>query len=194
MKILVVGGGGREHTIVWKILQSKNVEKVYCAPGNGGIREIAECVDIAPTDIKGLVNFARKKKIDLTVVGPEIPLALGIVDEFNKKDLPVFGPDQKGARIESSKVFAKDLMKAFNIPCADSEVFTDPEKAEKYISEHQAPYVLKADGLAAGKGVIICKSRNEAYDGIATIMRDKVFGESGSRLLIEEFLLKPWEL
>ncbi|RKY78893.1 phosphoribosylamine--glycine ligase [candidate division KSB1 bacterium] len=188
MKILVVGGGGREHTIVWKILQSKNVEKVYCAPGNGGIREIAECVDIAPTDIKGLVNFARKKKIDLTVVGPEIPLALGIVDEFNKKDLPVFGPDQKGARIESSKVFAKDLMKAFNIPCADSEVFTDPEKAEKYISEHQAPYVLKADGLAAGKGVIICKSRNEAYDGIATIMRDKVFGESGSRLLIEEFL------
>jgi len=188
MKILVVGSGGREHALIWKILKSKDVEKVYCAPGNGGIKSIAECVDISVTDIRGLVNFAKRKKIDFTVVGPEIPLSLGIVDAFMEKKLPVFGPNKIAAEIESSKVFAKDLMKTYNIPCAESEVFTDADKAEKYVNEHEPPFVLKADGLAAGKGVIICTSRGEAFEGIRSIMREKKFGAAGSRLLIEEFL------
>jgi len=188
MKVLVIGGGGREHALVWKIRQSSQVDTLYCAPGNGGIQKIATCVDMAVTDIKGLVSFARRKKIDLTVVGPEIPLSLGIVDAFQKKNLPIFGPCREAAQIESSKIFAKNLMKAYNIPCAASEEFSDPDAAEKYINGHEPPFVIKADGLAAGKGVLLCSSRNEAYDGISSIMRQKIFGESGARIIIEEFL------
>lgn len=188
MKILVVGSGGREHVLVWKIVQSSRVEKVYCAPGNGGMAKIAECVDIEATDIKGLVNFARKKKIDLTVVGPELPLTLGIVDQFEKDGLSVFGPNKNAAEIEGSKGFAKDLMSKYHIPTAEYRIFTDSEQALRYIREKEPPVVLKADGLAAGKGVLVCFSRNEAYDGVDRIMKQKLFGEAGNRLVVEEYL------
>ena len=172
MRILVVGSGGREHALVWKIRQSPKVEKIYCAPGNGGIVGMADCVDIDATDIKGLVQFAKRKKIDLTVVGPELPLTLGIVDAFEEKGLRVFGPNRKAAEIEGSKVFSKELMATYRIPTAEHRVFTDAEKAVAYIQKNDPPFVLKADGLAAGKGVLLCHSRPEAYEGIDLIMRE----------------------
>lgn len=188
MKILVVGSGGREHALVWKIKQSPLVETIFCAPGNGGIAAIAECIDIDATDLKGLIQFAKKQNIDLTVVGPELPLTLGIVDRFKEKQLPIFGPDQKSAELEGSKGFAKDIMAKYHIPTAEYEIFTDSEEAIRYIREKTTPLVLKADGLAAGKGVLICNTRGEAYDGVERIMKTKDFGEAGNRLIIEELL------
>jgi len=188
MRVLVVGGGGREHALVWKILQSSRVDKVFCAPGNGGIAQIAECVDIGATDVKGLAQFAKKKRIDSTVVGPELPLTLGIVDRFREKGLSIFGPDQKAAEIEGSKGFSKELMAKYRIPTAEYRIFHDAERAVEHIHKKEPPFVLKADGLAAGKGVLICKSRGEAFEGVERIMKQKVFGEAGSRLVIEEFL------
>ena len=188
MKILVVGSGGREHALVWKIKQNSEVMKVYCAPGNGGISRIAECVDIEVTDLKGLAQFAEKNKIDLTVVGPELPLTLGIVDLFRENGLTIFGPDKKAAELEGSKGFSKDLMAKYHIPTAEYQIFTDPEEAIRYINGKKIPMVLKADGLAAGKGVLICATRGEAYDGVERIMKKKDFGEAGSRLVIEECL------
>ncbi|MBN2030913.1 phosphoribosylamine--glycine ligase [bacterium] len=188
MKVLVVGSGGREHALTWKLLQSPKVERIYCAPGNGGIGKIAECIPIDVTDFKGLIHFAQKKKIDLTVVGPELPLTEGIVDRFQEKGLKIFGPNQKAAEIEGSKVFAKDFMAKYRIPTAQYRSFTDPEKTVQYINQQSTPLVLKADGLAAGKGVLVCHSRAEAYEGIDRIMRERDFGNAGSRLVVEEFL------
>lgn len=188
MKVLVVGSGGREHTLVWKLKQSKQVEKIYCAPGNGGIETLAECVDIDVTNISAMVKFAQKNEIDLTIIGPELPLTLGIVDEFRQNNLPVFGPTQAAAALEGSKSFAKDFMKKYKIPTAEYEVFASAEEATRFIQIHEPPFVLKADGLAAGKGVSICHSRAEAYEIIDKIMNDRVFGEAGARLVIEEFL------
>jgi len=157
MKVLIVGSGGREHALVYKIAQSKLVGKIFCAPGNGGIAALAECIDIQADDILGLVEFARKEKIDFTVVGPEVALSLGIVDEFSKYSLKIFGPNKKAAQLEASKVFSKNLMAKYNVPTAAFEVFDNPEEAKKYIEKIGAPCVIKADGLAAGKGVVVVK-------------------------------------
>ncbi len=188
MKILVVGSGGREHAIVWKIAQSKKAEKIYCAPGNAGISELAECVDIKAMDFKALADFAEEKKIDLTVVGPDDPLVAGIVDVFEARGLRVFGPRKNAAILEGSKVFSKGLMKKYGIPTAAYEVFDDPEAAIKYLENADYPIVLKADGLALGKGVLICKDRKEAVDGVKELMTDKAFGSAGDKIVVEEFL------
>ena len=191
MKILVVGGGGREHTIVWKISQSPKVEKIYCAPGNGGIAALAECVDISATDIDGIVKFAKEKEIDLAVVAPDDPLVLGMVDALEKEGIRAFGPRKNAAIIEGSKVFSKELMKKYGIPTAGYEVFTDSKSAIEYVKKGTFPTVIKAEGLALGKGVIIAQNEQEAVDGIKEIMDDKKFGESGNRVVIEEFLTGP---
>jgi len=188
MNILVVGGGGREHAIIWKLKQSPKVEKIYCAPGNGGIKEIAKCVDIPVSDLKALRNFAKRKKIDFTIVGPELPLTLGIVDYFEEAGHRIFGPSKEAAAVEGSKVYAKDIMSKYNVPTAASQTFTNPEDAVQYINDHEAPFVIKADGLAAGKGVILCESRAEAFDGIEKIMNAREFGDAGNKLIIEDFL------
>ncbi len=189
MKVLVVGGGGREHALTWKISKSKYVEQVFCAPGNAGISEMATCADIAPTDIKELIRYAERNQVDLTVVGPEMPLSLGIVDAFQKKDLPIFGPNQKATRIESSKVYAKELMVKYGIPTADFHVFAEHRKAIQYLQDHQPPFIVKADGLAEGKGVLVCPNRNAAVEGVNRIMKKKAFGDAGKRILIEECLV-----
>ncbi|WHH58189.1 phosphoribosylamine--glycine ligase [Petroclostridium sp. X23] len=189
MKILVVGGGGREHTIVWKISQNPQVDKVYCAPGNGGIAQIAECVDIKVMDFDSLVKFAQDHKIDMTIIGPDDPLAAGIVDAFEAKGLRVFGPNKAAAIIEGSKVFSKDLMKKYGIPTAAYEVFENSEDAVKYLKNTSYPTVVKAEGLALGKGVIIAQNYDEAVDAVHQIMEDKAFGEAGNRIVIEEFLI-----
>jgi len=191
VKVLVVGGGGREHAIVWKISQSKRVSKIYCAPGNGGISDIAECVDIAATDIDGIVGFAKNNEIDLTVVAPDDPLALGMVNALEKEGLKAFGPTKEAAQIESSKVFAKRLMKKYNIPTAEYEVFDDYEKAKEYLETVDYPTVIKADGLALGKGVIIAENKEQAENAIKQIMVEKIFGQAGNRVVIEEFLSGP---
>ena len=188
MKILVVGGGGREHTLVWKISQSPLVKKIFCAPGNGGITEHAECIDIKADDIEGLKKFALKEKIDLTIVGPEAPLVGGIVDEFEEAHLKIFGPNKQASQLEGSKVFSKNLMRKYGIPTARFEVFEDSQKAVAYIKSQKMPIVVKADGLAAGKGVIICKTENEAVDAVKKIVEDNVFGDAGRRVVIEECL------
>jgi phosphoribosylamine--glycine ligase len=190
MKVLVVGSGGREHALAWKLAQSSQLEKLFCAPGNPGTMDIAENVSIGDSDIKKLVEFAESKKIDLTVVGPELPLTLGIVDEFEKRSLRIFGPDQKTSELEGSKVFAKQFMERHHIPTAQARVADSPEQAMEYLDSGQFafPLVVKADGLAAGKGVIICKDRRDAEAAIHLIMVDKKFGESGKRILVEEFL------
>ncbi len=188
MKILVVGSGGREHTLVWKLNQSSQVDKIYCAPGNGGIQTMAECVDIAVTDISALVKFAKKNHIDLTIIGPELPLTLGIVDAFRENDLPVFGPVQAAAALEGSKSFAKNFMKKYHIPTANYAVFETLESATDYLQKNEPPFVLKADGLAAGKGVSICHNRAEAYHVAEKIMQEKIFGDAGAKLVIEEYL------
>jgi len=188
MRILVVGSGGREHALVWSIAQSKLTEKIFCAPGNGGIAQQAECVDIKPEDIFGLLEFARKEKVDLTVVGPEVPLSLGIVDEFQKAKFKIFGPNRSAARLEASKVFSKELMAKYNVPTADFKIFDDPDEANKYIEKAGAPCVVKADGLAAGKGVVIAKSVEEAQKAVNSMMKDKVFGSSVDKIIIEECL------
>jgi len=189
MKVLVVGGGGREHALVWKIVQSPKVSKVYCAPGNAGISEQATIVPIKANAIDELLEFALKEKIDLTVVGPEEPLTRGIVDLFESKGLAIFGPSRKAAEIEGSKAFAKEMMKKCHIPTGDYEVFEDPGEAEAYVHKKGAPLVVKADGLAAGKGVIICKTVEEAIQWVRRIMIDRIFGEAGKRLVVEEYLV-----
>lgn len=191
MKVLIVGGGGREHTIAWKVAQNKSVAKIYCAPGNAGISQIAECVDIAATDIKNLIIFAKQNQIDLTIVGMDDPLVMGIVDEFEAEGLKIFGPSKKAAQIEGSKSFSKELMKKHHIPTASFEVFEDPNKAKEYLSNSEYPIVLKADGLALGKGVLICNTLEEAIVGVEQIMVNKKFGAAGSKLVVEEFMTGP---
>jgi len=186
--VLVVGGGGREHALVWKISQSPRVSKIYCAPGNAGISEQAELVSIKADDLQGLLDFAIKEKMDLTVVGPEDPLVRGIVDLFESRGLRIFGPSRKAAEIEGSKAFAKEMMKKYQIPTASYEIFDDPEKAIAYIHQKGVPVVVKADGLAAGKGVTVCRSIEEAIRSILRIMVHRVFGEAGRRVVIEEYL------
>ena len=188
MKILVVGSGGREHALVWKISQSKRVEKIYAAPGNAGMKDLAETLDIKPSNTVALADFVEKEKIDLTVVGPEMSLALGIVDEFNKKNLKIFGPTQKAAMIESSKTFAKEFMKKNGIPTAGFKVFDSAIEAISYIKTSPLPVVIKADGLAGGKGVFICNNMKEAQESIRAIMLENKFGKSGEQVVIEEFL------
>ncbi|RKD29035.1 phosphoribosylamine--glycine ligase [Thermohalobacter berrensis] len=188
MKVLVIGSGAREHAIVWKIAQSERVSKIYCAPGNGGISQIAECVNIKAEDIDTLLAFALKEEIDLTVVGPEAPLVAGIVDRFTEKGLKVFGPNREGARLEGSKVYSKKFMEKYNIPTAKYKTYNSYEDVKNELSEYNYPLVIKADGLAAGKGVIICQELQEAEDAIESIMVDKKFGESGDRIVVEEFL------
>ncbi len=188
MKVLVIGSGGREHTLVWKITQSPKVSQIYCAPGNAGISRLAQCVNIDADSIEKLVDFAKKEKIDLTVVGPELPLSQGIVNEFNKQGLRIFGPSKEATEIESSKVFSKYLLKKYNIPTANYQVFQNSEKALDYIKKQTFPLVIKADGLAAGKGVFIVKNLVEARDALGALMEEKKFGEAGRQVIIEEFL------
>lgn len=188
MNVLVVGGGGREHAIVWKLAKSKRIGEIYCAPGNAGIEKIATCVDIMATDIKQLLEFAKEKKIDLTVIGMDDPLMLGIVDAFEAEGLKIFGPRQNAAIIEGSKVFSKELMKKYAIPTADYEVFTEANQALSYLESCSYPTVLKADGLALGKGVLICENKEEAVAGVREIMVDLKFGEAGKQMIVEEFM------
>ena len=188
MKVLIVGSGGREHAIAWKVAQSKKVDKIYCAPGNAGISEVAECVPIGAMEFDKLVAFAKEKEIDLTVIGMDDPLVGGIVDVFEKEGLRVFGPRKNAAILEGSKAFSKDLMKKYHIPTAAYETFTDPEKALEYLETAKMPIVLKADGLALGKGVLICQTLEEAKEGVKTLMMDKKFGSAGDEIVIEEFM------
>lgn len=188
MKVLIVGSGGREHAIAMSVAKSPKVDKIYCAPGNAGIAGVAECVDIKAMELDKLADFASENNIDLTIVGMDDPLVAGIVDVFEAKGLRVFGPRKNAAIIEGSKVFSKDLMKKYNIPTAAYESFTDPAKAKEYLEDCRYPIVLKADGLALGKGVLICNTREEAMEGVKTLMQDKQFGDAGNSIVIEEFL------
>jgi phosphoribosylamine--glycine ligase len=188
MKVLVVGGGGREHALCWKISQSPIVKALFCAPGNVGISKHATCIDIKVADIESLVRFAKAEEIDLTIVGPEIPLSLGIVDRFQEENLNIFGPNKAAAEIESSKVYSKNLMKKYDIPTAFFSTFYDYEQAVNWVKEVKPPLVIKADGLAAGKGVIICHTEDEAIGVLNDIMRSKIFGDAGNQVVIEEFL------
>lgn len=189
MKVLVVGSGGREHAIVWKAAQSEKVDKIYCAPGNAGISEYAECVDIQAMEFEKLTAFAKEKGIDLTIIGMDDPLVGGIVDEFEKEGLRVFGPKKNAAILEGSKAFSKDLMKKYQIPTAAYETFEDAQAALEYLNTIEFPIVLKADGLALGKGVLICTTLEEAQAGVKSIMLDKQFGTAGNCIVIEEFLV-----
>lgn len=189
MRILVIGSGGREHALAWKIAQSRLCDKLFCAPGNGGIASLAECVPIRAEDTHGLCEFAVKERIGLTVVGPEVPLALGVVDEFRERGLVVFGPEKKAARLEASKVFAKELMAKYGIPTAGFCIFDDAGKASAYIESHGAPCVIKAEGLAAGKGVVVAATREEALEAVRLMMQERVFKEAGSRVIVEERLI-----
>ena len=191
MKILVVGNGGREHAMVWKLAQSPRVDKIYCAAGNAGIGQLAELVPIQPMEIDKLVAFAKENAIDFTAVGMDDPLAAGIVDAFQAAGLRVFGPRKNAALIESSKAFSKGLMKKYGIPTAAYETFTDPVAARAYVEKHPLPVVLKADGLALGKGVLICQTREEALAGLDEIMVSKKFGAAGNTVVVEEFLTGP---
>lgn len=188
MKVLIVGGGGREHAIAWKVAESPLVDKVYCAPGNAGIEEVAECVPIGAMEFDKLVAFAKEKAIDLTVIGMDDPLVGGIVDAFEAEGLRVFGPRKNAAIIEGSKAFSKDLMKKYGIPTAAYENFTDPQAALDYLETAKMPIVLKADGLALGKGVLICQNLEEARAGVKEIMEDKKFGSAGNQMVVEEFM------
>lgn len=191
MRILIVGGGGREHTIAWKLAQSPLVDKLYCAPGNGGIAQVAECVPITATDIDGIVDFASKNNIDLTFVAPDDPLVMGMVDALEAKGLKAFGPNKAAAIIEGSKVFSKELMKKYGIPTAEYEVFTSSADALAYIEDKACPIVIKAEGLALGKGVIIAQTKDEARDAIREMMDNAMFGDAGKRIVIEEYLTGP---
>jgi phosphoribosylamine--glycine ligase len=188
VKILIVGGGGREHALAWKITESPRLTKLYCAPGNPGMAQIADCVPVAADDIAALRAFAQEHHIDLTVVGPEAPLAAGIVDEFRKHNLSIFGPQKAAARIESSKTFSKDLMVRLGIPTAQAKSFTALAPALQYLDRRDAPIVVKADGLAQGKGVVVAQTRDEACQAATAMLRSKAFGEAGSRVVIEEYL------
>lgn len=188
MKVLIVGGGGREHAIAWKVAKSKKVSKIYCAPGNAGIAGVAECVNIGAMEFDKLVAFAKEKEIDLTIIGMDDPLVGGVVDAFEAAGLRVFGPRKNAAILEGSKAFSKDLMKKYNIPTAAYENFDSPEKALEYLETSKYPIVLKADGLALGKGVLICMNKEEAKAGVKTLMLDKQFGSAGNTIVIEEFM------
>jgi len=188
LRVLVVGGGGREHALVWKLASSPKVTEIYCAPGNPGIGKLAECVSIDVNDNEALCRFAKEKAIDLTVVGPEVPLTNGIVDLFNANGLKIFGPDKAAAQIEGSKTFAKNLMHKYGIPTAGYAVFTDASAAKKYIMDQGAPIVIKADGLAAGKGVVVAMTLAEAIAAVDMIMCDQAFGAAGTRVVVEEFM------
>lgn len=188
MKILVVGGGGREHAICWKLSNESNVEKIYCAPGNAGISNVAQCVNIGDSDIEALLQFAKENEVDLTIVGPEIPLVAGIVDAFEEENLKVFGPNKKCARLEGSKSFSKEFMIRHNIPTAKYKEYTDLDKAIAEIDEFGYPVVIKADGLAAGKGVVIPENREDAIETLKEMMTDHKFGHAGDKIVIEEFL------
>lgn len=188
MNVLLVGSGGREHALAWKIRQSPFLSKLYAAPGNPGIRELAECVALQAEDIEGLLRFAKEKEIDLTVVGPEAPLAKGIVDRFYAEGLKIFGPTQAASQIESSKIFAKELMVRAGIPTADFKIFSDASQAKHCLVESEPPFVIKADGLAAGKGVVVASTCEDAVQVVTDFMEKKTLGESGARVLIEERL------
>ena len=188
MKVLIVGGGGREHAIAWKISTSPKVEKIYCAPGNAGIEEYAECVDIGVMEFDRIAAFAKEKQIDLAVIGMDDPLVGGIVDVLEAEGIRVFGPKKNAAVLEGSKAFSKDLMKKYGIPTAAYENFDDPKKALAYLETAEFPIVLKADGLALGKGVLICNTLEEAREGVRSIMMDKKFGAAGNQMVIEEFM------
>ncbi len=188
MKVLIVGSGGREHAIATSVAKSPKVDKIYCAPGNAGIAGIAECVDIKAMELEKLADFAKDNEIDLTIIGMDDPLVAGVVDVFKEKGLRVFGPAKNAAIIEGSKAFSKDLMKKYDIPTAAYETFDDPVKATEYLETCDYPIVLKADGLALGKGVLICNTKEEAKAGVKTIMEDKQFGDAGNRMVIEEFM------
>ncbi|MCD6418339.1 phosphoribosylamine--glycine ligase [bacterium] len=188
MKVLIVGGGGREHALAWKVAQSEYVEDLFVAPGNAGISQIAKVVDIQQNDIRALASFAEKNSVDLTIVGPEEPLANGIADYFAKRGLMLFGPSQESARIESSKVFAKEFMERFHIPTASFVVFDDPEQAIHFIEEHEFPIVIKTDGLAGGKGSIVAHNIEDARDAIVHMMIERTWGDAGKNVIIEEFL------
>ena len=191
MNIMVIGGGGREHAIIKKIKENPDVDKIYALPGNGGIAEDAECVAIGAKDVDGIISFTRDNKIDYAIVAPDDPLVLGVVDALEEIGIPCFGPKANAAIIEGSKIFSKNLMKKYNIPTAQYEVFTAKEDALKYLENAPIPTVIKADGLALGKGVVIAMTREEAVDAVKSMMEDKVFGDSGSRIVIEEFLTGP---
>jgi phosphoribosylamine---glycine ligase len=188
MRILVIGSGGREHALCWKIARSGKLEKLYCAPGNGGISEIAECVDILPEDTNALLEFAKNNSIDITIVGPEAPLTAGIVDIFIENGLKIFGPDKISAQLEASKIFAKEAMKRFGISTADFRVFDNPHTAKVYINSKTLPLVIKADGLCAGKGVVIANTKEEAMSAIDSMMIQKAFGSAGEKIIVEECL------
>src|SRR5579875_1701961 len=189
MRILVVGGGGREHALVWKLAQSPQAEALFCAPGNAGIAALATCVPIAPGDVDGLVRFAERERIDLTVVGPELPLTLGLVDRFAARGLRAFGPTAAAARLEGSKVFAKELLSRLGVPTAAFAVFDDPDAAARHVRARGAPVVVKADGLASGKGVFVCATVAEALAAIDAVMRRRAFGEAGARIVVEDCLV-----
>ena len=191
MKVLVVGGGGREHTLVWKLAQSPRVAELYCAPGNGGIAKLAQCVPIRATDIPAMVRFAKEQAIDFVVVAPDDPLSLGMVDALETEGIPAFGPKKNAARIESSKAFSKALMKKYGIPTASYEEFSDPDAADSYLARCPYPIVVKADGLALGKGVLICETEEQAHRAVEDIMRKKVFGAAGDKIIVEEFMTGP---
>src|SRR5215813_12620628 len=188
MRILVVGGGGREHALVWKLAQSPRATAIFCAPGNPGIARLAECVPIAVDDVDGLLAYARKQAIDLTVVGPELPLTMGLVDRFTAAGLRAFGPTAAAAQLEGAKAFAKELRRHARAPTAFFGVFSDPDEAARYVRQVGAPIVVKADGLASGKGVFICRTVEEAIDAVDELMRARLFGDAGGRVVVEEFL------
>ena len=191
MNVLVVGGGGREHAICVALAKSPRIKKLYCAPGNGGISQVAQCVDIAATDIDGMIAFAKNSDIDFVMVAPDDPLALGMVDALDEANIPAFGPKKSAALIESSKIFSKNLMKKYNIPTANYEVFTDVDSAKSYIQKNGAPIVIKADGLALGKGVIVAMDENTAINAVDSMMLDGKFGDSGKQVVIEEYMTGP---
>ncbi|MBR3243349.1 MAG: ATP-grasp domain-containing protein, partial [Parasporobacterium sp.] len=191
MKVLVVGGGGREHAIIKKLKENKTIEKIYAAPGNGGIAADAECVPIGAMELDRICDFAKENGIDYAVVAPDDPLVAGLVDRLSALGIPCFGPDKKAAIIEGSKVFSKDLMKKYGIPTAEYETFDNAEAALEYLKEAKIPVVVKADGLALGKGVIIAMTREEAEAAVKSIMEDKKFGASGDNIVVEEFLEGP---
>jgi phosphoribosylamine--glycine ligase len=188
MRVLVIGSGGREHALVWKLKQSPQVKQLFAAPGNAGIAELAECTDISASEVRRLADFAAKKGIDLTVVGPELPLTLGIADEFESRGLRIFGADQQAAILEGSKVFAKRLMKKYKIPMGFFQTFYRADDARRYIQDVGAPIVVKADGLASGKGALVCQTVKEALDAVKIIMEDRIFGDAGEKVVVEEFL------
>ncbi len=188
MKVLVVGSGGREHVLCWKLAQSSKISKLYCIPGNGGIESVAECIDIKSDDINGIVKFSIEKEINLAIIGPEAPLVEGLADKLIENNIKVFGPEKSGAKLEGSKIYSKEFMEKYDIPTAKYKKFTNSDKAKEALKDFKPPYVVKADGLAAGKGVLICENKTEGIRAIEKIMEDKNFGGAGEKIIIEEFL------